>query len=550
MILCFAPCFLHPAAVHAARQTVSIPLSIDYPFLQSVFVRQAFTQPGERAVPLDTAGGCSRIELWNPTVGPVESLIQLASNTVGIQAGLPRLQGTCLKMAEWEGAIEVLQQVIFDQAKGRLGVETKGFRPSAPTGSRSALTRILSGPDPTSSVRSLHEQGEPRSGDADQGNSEHPAEFALPGSPGEKAGSRVSTLRVGQVQVKQEGILVDLLMDVWRHRSRRGGPAPGPATPADLAGLTKVWEDGDSFAVSLIESLIGQPVTRAGEGRCPWRRSSMPATGSLRRLKRERPITDSSCVSSRRTGGSSALFSGVYAIEAVVPSIPRVTCPSLPSPILSLHSGASGPGLGSCHPTAKGCSIFRDCCGDRGTEPVLEYTSGVNTGLRPFFGLRRRHRGTPGFLPDVTEMDLTEFFPEDATPAAAGHAEIAPCACPDGKGVSAKRRGGDEAVDPDDRRNGELPRRGEADPRPVVGGGRPQDRHRFRLSAPVSASCPQATAWLGAESCWRQFLGTENEVRPIVSYNQTSVGLMQINERVWRGIYRPDNLRWNTRGTT
>ena len=53
-----------------------------------------------------------------------------------------------------------------------------------------------------------------------------------------------------------------------------------------------------------------------------------------------------------------------------------------------------------------------------------------------------------------------------------------------------------------------------------------------------------STAW--QESCWRQFLRKGGKVSPIVSYNQSSVGLMQINIRVWRGIYRPESLLWNT----
>jgi hypothetical protein len=35
------------------------------------------------------------------------------------------------------------------------------------------------------------------------------------------------------------------------------------------------------------------------------------------------------------------------------------------------------------------------------------------------------------------------------------------------------------------------------------------------------------------------------KLRYLTSSNRTSVGLMQINFRVWRGIYRPENLRWN-----
>ena len=54
-----------------------------------------------------------------------------------------------------------------------------------------------------------------------------------------------------------------------------------------------------------------------------------------------------------------------------------------------------------------------------------------------------------------------------------------------------------------------------------------------------------ATAW--QESCWRQFVKSKGKIRYLVSYNQTSVGLMQINERVWRGFYRIESLRWNIR---
>lgn len=52
-----------------------------------------------------------------------------------------------------------------------------------------------------------------------------------------------------------------------------------------------------------------------------------------------------------------------------------------------------------------------------------------------------------------------------------------------------------------------------------------------------------ATAW--QESCFRQFKVTQGELIYLRSYNDTSIGLMQINEIVWRGIYDPDLLKWN-----
>lgn len=49
-----------------------------------------------------------------------------------------------------------------------------------------------------------------------------------------------------------------------------------------------------------------------------------------------------------------------------------------------------------------------------------------------------------------------------------------------------------------------------------------------------------ATAW--QESCWRQFIRRNNKLATIMSSNGSSVGMMQINHKVWRGIYDPAGL--------
>lgn len=54
-----------------------------------------------------------------------------------------------------------------------------------------------------------------------------------------------------------------------------------------------------------------------------------------------------------------------------------------------------------------------------------------------------------------------------------------------------------------------------------------------------------ATAW--QESCFRQFTVKDGKIVYLLSYNNTSVGLMQINEKIWRGIYDLQELRWNIR---
>ena len=54
-----------------------------------------------------------------------------------------------------------------------------------------------------------------------------------------------------------------------------------------------------------------------------------------------------------------------------------------------------------------------------------------------------------------------------------------------------------------------------------------------------------ALAW--QESCFRQFVVKDSKLTYLLSYNQSSVGLLQVNERVWKDIYRRDRLRWDIR---
>jgi len=49
-----------------------------------------------------------------------------------------------------------------------------------------------------------------------------------------------------------------------------------------------------------------------------------------------------------------------------------------------------------------------------------------------------------------------------------------------------------------------------------------------------------ATAW--QESCWRQYVKVKGEVKPIRSHAD-AVGIMQVNQHVWRGFYDVNGLQ-------
>jgi len=50
------------------------------------------------------------------------------------------------------------------------------------------------------------------------------------------------------------------------------------------------------------------------------------------------------------------------------------------------------------------------------------------------------------------------------------------------------------------------------------------------------------TAW--QESCWRQYILQNRKVVPLISASG-DIGMLQINEKVWRGFYSPSKLRWD-----
>ena len=51
-----------------------------------------------------------------------------------------------------------------------------------------------------------------------------------------------------------------------------------------------------------------------------------------------------------------------------------------------------------------------------------------------------------------------------------------------------------------------------------------------------------AAAW--QESCWRQYIVEKRKIVPLIS-GSGDIGMLQINEKVWRGFYSPAKLRWD-----
>ncbi len=69
-----------------------------------------------------------------------------------------------------------------------------------------------------------------------------------------------------------------------------------------------------------------------------------------------------------------------------------------------------------------------------------------------------------------------------------------------------------------------------------------EERERGKILGeftPVYGTLLRATAW--QETCWRQFIDKQGTLQPIRS-SAGSIGLMQVNQHVWRGIYDIERL--------
>jgi hypothetical protein len=531
LLLAVACC---PLTVTAAPQTIHIPVTLDPSFVRSEFVRQAFNLPGEKALPLNLNEGCSRIELWDPEVGTEKSFLKLGS-AIKVQAGLP-LKNVCIPLAGWEGNIDLLQQLVFDQKTNRLGLQVMDFKTLGPGGKQTGLDKSL--------VSLIQSYLNPYLGKVsfDMSGAVKGLQNLLPlfvkDQDRQSFGSWLGTLRVGGVQMKEGAVILDVLMDV-------DAPAPtgereGASLPATgIQALVKAWEDWDAFFVNQIQALIGQSVTEDEKGTLlealldrRYEFVNSLEEGTITQDLVARQFTETwqtlgsifrKYLSTKLSGSPADYLSFIATADAIVS--------------LSKSGANVMPDI-----NRSGLLQLAKLIGVKEAEPALSYSLAVNNPLRNFFGFEDlpddKGPAYEGLEMDFPEEDIQGGMPAILRVLLPFHAPMAH--------AQAQQSGIDEM------KLWVLPK-GNIDPylsrvRMVLDQAAENVLKKKKLGAAyhdLYRSAVLATAW--QESCWRQFVVKSGKIGPITSYNQSSVGMMQINEKVWRGIYKVENLRWNIR---
>ncbi len=351
--------------------------------------------------------------------------------------------------------------------------------------------------------------------------------------------SWLGTLRPGEVTIEPGAVKSKLMMEV--NTSLPPDKAPD-ITQSDIERLSRIWETWDAFFIYEIQTLIGQPLEQRERNEILDNLLSMRYTftqalteNTLTREMIRQQFTDS-------WDRVSKILRKYLLRESSLSLLRHLAFFTAADALAVIEK--LGPAIG-IELTPEGLRRLASLLSEEGKETGLEYTYELDPRLRELLGLGPAlSESGPSF--DAEEFESPEGSEEESPPpkesfwprsllrfAAAGDRspatplEIREWIPPQSKAELPQYLGKVHQIleSATEERISKNPQHAKY-----------QSLYRFLVLA---------TAW--QESCWRQLVKKRGKVTYLLSYNRTSVGLMQINERVWRGLYHRESLRWNIR---
>ena len=521
----------------AIAKTVNLPLTIDYPLMRALAVATAFTDPGESAIVLDENQGCRQITLSAPKYGAEGSHLNFE---VKAQARLGTALGnTCLAPVEWEGYVVFEQRPRIETQSWQLNFETldstlydRNRRPARVAG-------VIWGLIDTH----IHAHLSAMQIDLAPPVSELKAflKSLFPPELKNRAEHMLNTLRLNQIKVEPQALQIEISTNVDVAERPSPDTKAKPLSGAELAHLIANWEAWDAFVVHTITSLPPHQLSEADRQRL---------LDTLLTIRYQ--------------------FISALTIETIQPDMIRqqfVAAWKNLTPVFRHHLGSrpSGNPMGYlAFFTASDALVALDFMGPQlgleisreglirlahllaGQQPVaLVYGTEVDTNLRRMLGLEPEvNSDAPVFKGEELELQA----PGDRSSLESEHPML--------ETLSSLLIS--KAWAQTSKRSDSL-----AEIRTWLTSRQNQDAYLKRIKKLLLSSAGKtlgkrktskgyakmfprmvlATAW--QESCMRQFLVKKKKIVYLRSYNGSSVGVMQINERVWRGIYNLHRLRWN-----
>lgn len=543
--LCLGACLVLQAGARSAAATpVILPIKLDYTLLRTFFVQQAFTGPGESAVVMDENDGCQFLKLQQPEIFSDNGSLRLKAH-ITLRTGVPVLD-TCQVPVELEGMVDARLNIQLDATGWVLHFQADELRFSTLDGKTSVL-----------SAQVLDLVKERLFGHLDQVtvNLSTPVQelrATLPLFFQAEAQTRISkwlqSIRPGKIEARPEFYSIELIMDV--EESQPGVPAPveKQLSVEEMAQFVKNWEVWDAFLTYQIDRLV--LFNLDDQDRAEILQTLLEARYQLTAvLASDRPAAGGDLVRQQFLTAWERFAPLFRKYLASDPSVAPLTF------LVYLSAGDALAALDKIGPTL-GLDISRDglirlarLLSEGGAPANLDYSFAVDPALRKGLGF-----GPPLAVPN-------QIFPNDdvdikALPGADGAAK-------EGASLYSPSTWSDFLSRP--ALAADLPPADLQALKPWVVNSSNFDAYLRMVRSLLQEETGNvvtsgklaadrrdlferimlATAW--QESCFRQFKVKDGKLTYLRSWNNTSVGLLQINERVWRGLYRTDALRWNPR---
>ena len=491
-----------------SAETIAIPVFLNYPQLQLLMKRAMFTGPDNSVRYLLDDDGCNTVSFAEPHLSAEGEGLRLNTNTSAI-IGVNATDG-CLTISQWAGRTVVkgkpllvnrqplsvqfqVQAVELSDQQGRLLSDSL-----LPQAFKAQLHQILS---------RFHMDLKPAT---NQLKALLP--YVVPRYSADRLTRMIDSLRIGHVKVRPNGLDVNLILDVEELPQAETEPALTAIEVQQLEQRCRTW---DAFLTFVIKEV-------ATATRSEALRSTL-----LDILLDIRYQIQFILTSNLKNGPDPVKMLFVRSWEQLEPIMQEISI-QLPEhnllPFLSFITAADAlKALDRLGPTA-GLDISTDglkrlarLLNDNPSIDPLKYPVEIDPVLQQLFDIGIPQEIVPPKKPFSFKLQL-----------------IRPA-------FAATRW---------DRLNRWVPTAAELDPylreiRDLLleeAGERLKSSTIAQEYARVFRNLMLATAW--QESCWRQYIVEKRKIVPLVS-GTGDIGMLQINEKVWRGFYSPAKLRWD-----
>jgi hypothetical protein len=526
-----------PFPVHAAL--VKVPLALDYRILEQALAEQFFTEADKSVTAFKDSSGCNSLVLSEPQVGGTdEGMVRLLS-TMTARTGTP-LGDTCRLAKTWSGLVETLQTARVDPQLATVSFSVVDSRLLKADDQSDALPRFLR--------KWINDYVHPRLGavsiDLEPGLSgiEELLDVAIVNPEADPAGeSPPVALQIEDIRPSAAALTAILSAQVADAPPGWTPPVEKPLTEEELARWDEAWQAWDGFATWLVKTLALSADPELDQALAEiLLEARYELRDALAKDDRDRdPVRD--------------LFLSSW--ERLAPLLGNVQL-GLPGsralPFAAFVGGANA--LQALDQLAPHLGVRLDQHALRSLARVLvpgvsDYDLRYDTTLDPEL------RELLGLDPDFEEaQEPDQEADRDADPESGEESDgmllmLLNWLVPSSHAAQ---------IPPDLARqlNGWVPARKEIDRyldtmQVLLDVIAEAERGKGKVPAEYFGlydALLRATAW--QESCWRQYVLRNGAVEAIKS-SAGSVGLMQVNVHVWRGVYDVDaianNVGYNAR---